>query len=64
MSSDPAEFYRLYAAQCVTLARDSADAGRKATLLNMAQAWLVLVDLAYKGKMLERVVQEQQPDRG
>jgi hypothetical protein len=54
-------YYRQYAAQCVAIAHDISDASRKAMLLNMAQAWLVLADLAEPGdEPLHRVVQQQQ----
>ncbi len=36
--------YRLYAAHCVEIAQHVSDSGNKATLLTMAQAWLVLAD--------------------
>jgi hypothetical protein len=36
--------YRLYAVYCVEIARELADPGRKAALLSIAQAWLVLAD--------------------
>jgi hypothetical protein len=36
--------YRLYAVHCVEIARELADPGRKAALLSIAQAWIVLAD--------------------
>ena len=36
--------YRLYAVYCVEIARELADPGRKAALLSIAQAWIVLAD--------------------
>jgi hypothetical protein len=36
--------YRLYAARCIQIVQVFADAGRKAALLNMAQAWIALAD--------------------
>jgi hypothetical protein len=36
--------YRLYAVYCVEFARKLADPGRKAALLSIAQAWIVLAD--------------------
>jgi hypothetical protein len=54
-------YYRQYAAHCVDIAHDISDPNRKATLLAMAQAWLVLADLAERGdEPLRRVVQQQQ----
>lgn len=47
-SFSAAEFYRRYAARCVEIARDITDPERKATLLSMAQAWLMLADRAEK----------------
>jgi hypothetical protein len=36
--------YRLYAVYCVEIARELADPGRKAALLSIAQAWIVLAE--------------------
>jgi hypothetical protein len=36
--------YRLYAVYCDGIARELADPGRKAALLSIAQAWIVLAD--------------------
>ena len=36
--------YRLYAIYCVEIARELADPGRKAALLSIAQAWIVLAN--------------------
>jgi hypothetical protein len=36
--------YRLYAIYCVEIARELADPGRKAALLSIAQAWIVLAE--------------------
>jgi hypothetical protein len=45
MSHDgEADAYRVHAAQCVLLARKTDDPESKSALLNMAQAWLALVD--------------------
>jgi hypothetical protein len=58
---EAAAYYRQYAAHCVEIAHDILDAGRRAVLLNMAQAWLILADLAEHGdEPLRRVVQQQQ----
>jgi hypothetical protein len=38
--------YRLYAANCVEIARYVPDSGRKVALLNMAQAWAKLAENA------------------
>jgi hypothetical protein len=47
-SCDAANHYRRYATHCVEIAHDITDQGRKATLLAMGQAWLVLADQADK----------------
>jgi hypothetical protein len=44
MSSGEVIAYRLYAVYCVEIARELADPGRKAALLNMAQAWVALAN--------------------
>jgi len=36
--------YRLYAAYCAEVAREPVDPGRRAALLNMAQAWARLAE--------------------
>ena len=41
---DSAENYRDYAAKCLQLAQHAADAGDKARLLQMAQAWQALAE--------------------
>jgi len=40
--------YRLYAVYCVEIARELAEPGRKAALLSIAQAWIVLSDQVEK----------------
>lgn len=58
---EAAAYYRDYAAHCVEIAHDTVDAARKAVLLNMAQAWLVLADLADRGdEPLRGIAQQQQ----
>jgi hypothetical protein len=42
--SEMAACYRLYAAYCAEIAQDPVGPGRKAALLNMAQAWVKLAD--------------------
>jgi hypothetical protein len=42
------ERYRAFAAECLRLAQQSADAGHKARLLEMAEAWQRLADQAAK----------------
>jgi hypothetical protein len=41
--------YRLYAAHCIEIARETSRPGSKVALLNMAQAWLALADLIARG---------------
>jgi hypothetical protein len=40
--------YRLNAANCVEMAKESSESDQKLTLLGMAQAWLRLADLTEK----------------
>jgi hypothetical protein len=47
-ANEAAVFYRLYASHCVEIAQETANPDRKAALLVMAQAWLVLADQAEK----------------
>lgn len=54
-SFSAAEFYRRYAAHCVEIAHDVAEPERKATLLSMAQAWLMLADRAEKNSEVSLV---------
>jgi hypothetical protein len=56
--SDASEFYRLYAEQCVELARQPTDSASKATLLTMAQQWIVLADQADKNSKTSTIVYE------
>ncbi len=42
--SEVAACYRQYATHCVDIAQHVPDSGRKAALLNMAQAWVKLAD--------------------
>ncbi len=42
--------YRLYAVYCVVIARELADPGRKAALLSIAQAWIVLANQLEKAR--------------
>lgn len=50
MSSGEVIAYRLYAVYCVEIAREFADPGRKAALLSIAQAWIVLADQVEKAR--------------
>jgi hypothetical protein len=47
-SENTAPIYRLYAAECVEIARSTQDPGNMTRLLAMAQAWLALADQADK----------------
>lgn len=54
-SFSAADFYRRNAAHCVDIAHDIMDPERKATLLSMAQAWLMLADRADKNSEVSLV---------
>jgi hypothetical protein len=41
---EDAAIYRLYAANCVEMAREATDADRRLFLFRMAQAWVELAD--------------------
>jgi hypothetical protein len=43
-----AEQYKVYAAECLRIAQETADADQKARLLEMAEAWQRLADAAAK----------------
>jgi hypothetical protein len=47
----------MYAANCAELAAETSDPSRRASLLEMAQAWRVLAERAEK---FRRAVQQQQ----
>jgi hypothetical protein len=51
----PAEHYRMYATIAAEMAADTADPGRRVSLLEMAQAWRALAD-----KEEGHVAQQQQ----
>jgi hypothetical protein len=72
-TTDSVELYRIYAAQCVELARKAPtpDPETRLALLNMARAWLVLAEHADKNshaptliyeppEQQQRVIQQQQ----
>jgi len=42
------EQYRLFAAHCIGIAQETAEADRKLALLDMAQAWIALAEQAEK----------------
>jgi hypothetical protein len=48
-----AELYRANAAECVAMASSMTDASNRASLLNMASAWLRLAELAEKNGRTE-----------
>jgi hypothetical protein len=63
LPSELAAFYCVYADRCIELAPRISDPSAKATMLNMAQAWLVLADQAGKWPKSEtpkQAVQQQQ----
>jgi hypothetical protein len=53
--------YRHHAASCVEIAHHIADQDRKATLLGMAQAWLVLAYQAEKNSEVSLVYETPMP---
>jgi hypothetical protein len=57
-SGDSAAVYRLYAVDCVDMAQMTQDTERRAKLLTMAQAWLVLADQAEKNSTAPTLVYE------
>jgi hypothetical protein len=46
MSSEAAQQYQEYAAQCLRIAQQTADEAQKMRLLEMAQAWRRLAEAA------------------
>jgi hypothetical protein len=48
MTAANVERYKLYAAECLRIAQQATDAGQKARLLEMAEAWQRLGDAAAK----------------
>jgi len=58
--SEVAALYRGYAAKCTLLAQTLDDSAGKLALIDMAQAWLSLADLAAKNEMLP-IVYEAPP---
>ena len=61
-TTDSIELYRIYAAQCVELARKAPDPETRLALLNMAQAWLVLAEHANKNMHAPTLIDEP-PER-
>ena len=59
--SAAASYYRLNATHCVEIAHDIADRERKATLVAMAQAWLMLADQAEKNSEISLVYETPTP---
>lgn len=53
--AEPIEFYRMYAANCAEMAAEVTDLGRRAALLEMAQAWRALAE---KAERAPRAVQQ------
>ena len=50
-----AELYRANAAECLVMASSVTDASNRASLLNMASAWLRLAELAEKNSRTDLV---------
>jgi len=57
-----AELYRANAAECLVMASSVTDASNRASLLNMASAWLRLAELAEKNGRTD-LVYETPPQR-
>jgi hypothetical protein len=55
--------YKLYAANCMELAQESSDPGRKATLIAMAQAWLDLTQRTERTASAKQQQQQPQPEQ-
>ena len=56
-----AELYRANAAECVAMASSMTDANNRASLLNMASAWLRLAELAEKNGRTDLVYETPPP---
>jgi hypothetical protein len=52
------DFYRLYAARCIEIARQVTDSSSKATLIAMAQMWLGLAEQAEKNAHIPTILYE------
>jgi hypothetical protein len=52
-SGEVAANYRLYAVYCAEIAQTVTDSARKVVLLDMAQAWAKLADVADKDRLSE-----------
>jgi len=65
MTSTGSDSYRRYAAQCVELARKTPDPKTRLALLDIAQAWLALVEQADKNGNAPTLIYErpEQPQR-
>jgi len=57
-----AELYRANAAECLVMASSVTDTNNRASLLNMASAWLRLAELAEKNGRTD-LVYETSPQR-
>jgi hypothetical protein len=49
-AGEVAAVYRLYAAYCAEIAQTATDSARKVALLDMAQAWVRLAEVADKSR--------------
>jgi hypothetical protein len=61
------ERYRFYAAKCVKISQDIPDPAGKLILLEMAQSWLKLAELAAEGtktSMVQDAAVSGAPQRG
>jgi len=49
------DYYRQYAQECLRLANETHEPNKKAVLIDMAQAWIRLVEQAQRNRQLDRV---------
>ncbi len=60
---DPGDEYKRTAAECLKLANSAIDPESKATLVNMARAWLLLAEQAARNSLVEVVYQAPPGER-
>lgn len=61
--SEPVAYYRMYAAHCAEMAAEFPDPARRASLLEMAQAWRALAERAEKTRRAGQQQRQSQPDQ-
>jgi len=59
--SEVASRYREYAAKCVAVAQNLQDTAEKVSMLDMAQAWIKLAELALRNERLPVVYETPEP---